>query len=162
MTTKGNVRRAIAVTALAAFLPLATVGCFGKFELTKKVYRYNRDFNEDKWMQEVLFLVLSIIPIYGGAVVLDAVVFNSFEFWTGKNPVLAGSGSKRIVVDPEGRRVTMTRVDADRIEVSVVDLDGARQDFALVREDRAISAWSADGALLARVTDDRATRPIRP
>jgi hypothetical protein len=148
----GNLRRAIAVAVIAAFLPLSTVGCFGKFELTKKLYRYNEDFNEDKWMQEVLFLVLSFF--YGGAIVLDAIVFNSLEFWTGKNPVLASNGATQTVTDAEGRHITMTRVDADTLSITVAEVDGVSQDLVLVREDRAISAWDTDGKLLTRVAHD--------
>ncbi len=33
-------RRYVVPIVLAAFIPMATVGCLGKFQLTKKVYKY--------------------------------------------------------------------------------------------------------------------------
>ena len=153
----GNLRRAIAIGVISVFLPLSTVGCFGKFELTSKIYRYNRDFNEDKWMNEILFLVLSFF--YGGAIVLDAILFNSLEFWTGKNPVTASNGATKVITDADGRVITMTRVDTDTISVSV-ESDGTRRDLVLVREDRAISAWDLNGTLLTRVSQDSIGPPL--
>lgn len=34
-----------------------------------------------------MFLVLTWVPVYGVATLADALVFNSVEFWTGKNPI---------------------------------------------------------------------------
>ena len=58
-----------------------------------------------------------------------------------------------MVTDADGRVITMTLVDADTISVSV-ESDGIRKDLVLVREDRAISAWDTNGALLTRVSAD--------
>ncbi len=149
-----NVQRAIAVGVISVFLPLSTVGCFGKFELTKKLYRYNRDFHPDKWMVQVLGLVLAFF--YGGAIVLDAVLFNSLEFWTGKNPILASNGATKVVTVADGRVITMTRVDDNTISVSV----GDHPDLVLVREDRSIAAFDTDGTLLTRVFADSIGPPL--
>jgi hypothetical protein len=54
----------------------------------KKVYKFNEGMGE-KWIQEIGFLVMSVVPIYEGAALIDAVILNSIEFWTGKNPVAA-------------------------------------------------------------------------
>ena len=67
-------------------LSFISVGCTGSFMLTKKVYNWHRGMG-DKWHDEFGFLVCALLPIYGISTLADAVVFNSFEFWTGKNPV---------------------------------------------------------------------------
>lgn len=148
MKTHG-LRRALAVGMLLAFLPLATSGCYGKFELTRKVWRWNGKASPDKWIQEIIFLVLSIVPIYGGAVFLDAVAFNSIEFWTGRNPVLAANGAQKVVRGPEGERITFTRVDMDTLDV-VVERDGESYPLRLVRDADGLSALDPDGQLIAR------------
>jgi len=74
--------------ALAATLFLSS--CIGSFGLTKKVYNWNKSVS-DKWVNELVFLGLSIIPVYEIAVFIDAVVLNTIEFWTGNNPVAANT-----------------------------------------------------------------------
>ena len=63
-------------------------GCTGSFNLTKKLYNWHHS-NTDKWSDEFGFLVCALLPIYGISTFADAIVFNSIEFWTGKNPVEA-------------------------------------------------------------------------
>ena len=60
--------------------------CLGPFNLTRRLYKWNAELG-DKWEREIMFLILAITPVYGLTTLADAVVFNSMEFWTGKNPV---------------------------------------------------------------------------
>ena len=76
-------KKTIAVILIVAFF---TTGCTGSFNLTRKVYNFHRS-QSDKWSDELCFLVVALIPVYGFATFADAIVFNSIEFWTGKNPV---------------------------------------------------------------------------
>ena len=62
-------------------------GCYGPFELTRRVHRWNGQVSDNKWIVEVVFLALSWLPVYGIATAADAVIFNSVEFWTGNNPL---------------------------------------------------------------------------
>ena len=88
-------RMGIGVVALA----MLGSGCFGSFNLTKKLYDWNGKISQDKWGKELVFLVLIAVPAYSLAGLGDAIVFNSIEFWTGKNPVemSAVPQTKRIV-----------------------------------------------------------------
>jgi len=63
-------------------------GCTGPFVLTKKVHKWQTGF-DDKWVDEVAFLGCNIpfFPVYGFAMLGDALIFNSVEFWTGDNPM---------------------------------------------------------------------------
>lgn len=70
------------VLALALFAS----GCYGPFNLTRRLYNWNGQVGT-KWENEFVFIVLSWLPIYGLTVLGDAIVFNSMEFWTGNNPV---------------------------------------------------------------------------
>ncbi|MEW6060505.1 MAG: DUF3332 family protein [Bacteroidota bacterium] len=78
----------IVVVILIASMAILSVGCYGSFNLTKKVYKWNGTM-EGKWVQELVFLVLNIVPVYGVAAWLDVVILNSIEFWTGKNPMMS-------------------------------------------------------------------------
>ena len=73
------------VSAVLA-LGLCVSGCYGPFNLTRRLYQWNGQF-ADKWEKEIVFVLIAWVPVYGLAVAGDAIVFNSMEFWTGKNPV---------------------------------------------------------------------------
>jgi hypothetical protein len=76
---------AVALTISVAWL-LVISGCFGSFSLVRNVYKFNEGFG-DKWVQEVGFVLMSIVPVYEGAAIIDALILNSVEFWTGNKPV---------------------------------------------------------------------------
>ena len=78
--------RALRTGVVLVALGLLTSGCFGPFNLTRRLYRWNEQV-QGKWEQEFMFILLAWVPVYGLAVLGDAVVFNSMEFWTGNNPV---------------------------------------------------------------------------
>jgi hypothetical protein len=50
---------------------------------------------DDKWTNELVFLVLHIIPVYPVVGFVDIVVLHSIEFWTGEKP-LSDFGTKTI------------------------------------------------------------------
>lgn len=91
MVTTRYVGRVIAVVALIGFLG-TTTACYGPFNLTKSLHKWNGQIKgtgqvTDKWMHELVFLGLVILPVYEFAALGDAIIFNSIEFWTGNNPV---------------------------------------------------------------------------
>lgn len=95
MVITKSARKLITVMALIGFLG-ATTACYGPFNVTKSLHRWNgqikgNDPVADKWMRELVFLGLVILPVYEFAALGDAIIFNSIEFWTGNNPVKAGS-----------------------------------------------------------------------
>ena len=76
-------RRGAAVLALAVF----SSGCYGPFNLTRRLYGWNAQAGRDQWEREFIFVLLTWVPVYGIAIAADALAFNSMQFWTGKNPV---------------------------------------------------------------------------
>jgi len=87
--------RSIAAVLIVAFLAMLPA-CYGSFELTKKVHKFNGSL-DGKFINEIGFLVMVIIPIYGGATFLDAVIFNTIEFWTGSNPLATNTPGEILV-----------------------------------------------------------------
>lgn len=77
-------KRAVTGLLVAGFL---LGGCTGSFQMTRNVYNFHRS-HTDQWQDELLFLAVAILPIYSLATLGDALVFNSIEFWTGRNPVV--------------------------------------------------------------------------
>ncbi len=76
----------VSITMLVVILTVGVAGCFGNFAATRKVYDFNQNFG-DKWINQVMFWVLNVVPVYYVAGVVDILLFNTLEFWTGSNPM---------------------------------------------------------------------------
>ena len=87
------------ISPVALALAMGLAGCYGPFNLTKKLYRWNGSVGS-KWVNEGVFLGLVILPGYFLTTLGDAIIFNSIEFWGGKNPVQARN-TKSIQVGDE-------------------------------------------------------------
>lgn len=95
-------QRTIAAMVLLSVMTMSTA-CYGPFNLTKNVYRWNSNVKgngqvNDKWMKELVFFGMLIVPAYMFSAMLDAFIFNSMHFWTGDSPIkesgLASDGTK--------------------------------------------------------------------
>jgi len=90
------IRKAVAIAVMTSFMGMTTA-CYGPFNLTRNVYHFNSgvkgsgEINE-KWMKEVVFFGMIIIPVYMFSTLLDAFIFNAIQFWTGDNPVKLTQG----------------------------------------------------------------------
>lgn len=78
-----------AATALILAGSMTFSSCIGSFALTNKVLAWNQTI-DNKFVNEVVFIALHIVPVYEISVLADALVINSIEFWSGDNPVQAG------------------------------------------------------------------------
>ncbi len=100
--------------AFAGFMSLHATGCFGQFKLTQKIWNFNKNISGNKFVQWLMFLVLTIIPVYELGVFIDSIVVNSIEFWTGSNPVASADGS-----DNNTRIVKLSPTDTLRLSRDV-------------------------------------------
>ncbi len=133
--------------ALAALL-FAQTACFGSFGLTVKVWEFNRSVGS-KWVQEILFLAMVIIPVYEVASLVDAIVLNTAEFWTGNNPTANADmeiGEERVVQLPDGTPLKMVRESQDSLRV---EHEGVVRHF--LRTDDGFTATDDEGKVLAMV-----------
>ena len=132
-----------------------TTSCVGQFGLFNKVLEWNIQTGQNnKWFQEGLFLLLNIIPVYGGALLVDGIVLNSVEFWTGTNPVTnkkAITGAS-ISTPTNAEMIAVTeKVDTDSIRVSIYDNGDLKQSFLIDRSSDQIRAIAASGAVMGSV-----------
>ena len=74
---------------LAGALALSLFGssCLGPNNAWNQLHHWNRHVSDNKWGNEAIFVVLTIIPVYGFAYLGDILIFNSIEFWGGSNPI---------------------------------------------------------------------------
>jgi hypothetical protein len=90
------VRKAVAVAVIASFMSV-TSACYGPFNLTRNVYHWNSSIKgsgevNEKWMKEIVFFGMIVIPVYILSPLIDAFIFNPIQFWTGDNPVKVTQG----------------------------------------------------------------------
>ncbi len=69
-----------------------STGCFGSFGLVKAVYDFNDGLSENKFIKSLMMIVLLVIPVYEISALLDIILFNLIEFWSGSNPVSMKDG----------------------------------------------------------------------
>ena len=93
----GHWSRGMVSVVVVISLMTAGSGCFGPFNLTKNVYNWNSGIKgsgevNEKWMKEIVFFGMIVIPVYMFSALLDAFVFNAIQFWSGTNPVKVTQG----------------------------------------------------------------------
>ncbi len=96
--------RIVTAAVLLGFMTMSTA-CYGPFNLTKNVYHWNSNVKgsgqvNDKWMKEIVFFGMLIVPAYMFSALLDTFIFNSMHFWTGESPIKASD------VGNDGTKVT--------------------------------------------------------
>lgn len=135
---------------LAIVTSTMLTGCIGQFALTDNVYEWNKK-QGNKWVAEGLFLVMTVIPVYGATLLIDGVVLNSIEFWTKTNPI---SNTRAVVQTKttktlDGSTVTMTYHPDGKINVDYKTLTGKEGAFTLTKSEDSVSMLDQDGKLVA-------------
>lgn len=143
-----HVLKPLAVAVIGSSVLLT--GCMGKFALTDKIYTWNKKVDSNRWVNEGVFLAFLILPVYGIAMWADAVIFNSIDWWTGKNPIAAGE--TREVKGEDGSVAQMTMRADGAIDVAVTAAGGQQSEFTLVREGDTVHAQDKSGQRLDVVT----------
>ncbi len=125
-------------------------GCIGNFVVTRKILNWNQKIS-NKWVNEIIFLVMVIIPVYGVAILIDGIVLNSLEFWTGTNPLAMKPGEiETKVVKKDG---VMYQIDATQNKFHFVQLEGPNMgDSADLIYNPSTKTWSlGNGKEIKRV-----------
>lgn len=76
--------------------------CIGSHPLFHKVYDMNQSVSGNKWVNEILYFAMWIIPVYELSLLGDILIFNSIEFWTGNTP-LSKAGTVKKVKGSDGK-----------------------------------------------------------
>ncbi len=96
-------------SALLLSAAIVLSSCIGSFKLTNNIKDWNETVST-KWVNEVVFLALHVVPVYPIAMMVDGVVLNSMEFWTGENLVIE-KGEKKVVENSNGETVEITALE---------------------------------------------------
>jgi len=128
----------LAIIFLGIALPQQS--CIGSFQLTNNLYDWNKSQGE-KWTQELVFLALVIIPVYEVCLLVDGIVLNAIEFWTGSNPLAMAPGEIETKIVQHGD--DLYRLTAEKNTLQVEKIGGENAGEAGVFEyDEQTQAWS--------------------
>lgn len=73
--------KAVGLAVVAASLS----GCIGSNAVTGYVMKFNLEVVDNRYARGGVNMLLA--PVYAFTVAVDALIFNSIEFWAGKNPI---------------------------------------------------------------------------
>lgn len=123
------------ILTVAASLSLSS--CIGSFQLTNKVLDWNKQVG-GKFVNELVFFAFWILPVYEITGVVDLIVLNSIEFWSGNKAIADGTQ----FIDGKDARYEVTRDMAGYTITNLSTKEVVRFDF-----DEADKSWSvsADG-----------------
>ena len=94
------------VAAILLSGALLTSSCVGSFGLFNKLASWNKGATNEKFLNELIFLIIS--PAYAVCSVVDALVLNTIEFWSGNNPIAQRVGKTTTVMGQDGRYYAVT------------------------------------------------------
>ena len=112
--------------------------CIGSFCLTNNVLDWNKRATGNKFVNELIFIVIS--PAYAVCSVADLFVLNSIEFWTGEK-VIANVGKTKDVMGKDGR---MYAIKTLKNGYEITDPEGEKSYFVFNKKKKSWS-YSKDG-----------------
>ena len=77
------------ITLLCAGM-IVLSGCYGKNACFNKLHDWNGTLG-NKWINSIVHFFLNVFPVYMICLgLVDGLVLNTIEFWTGSNPLAGG------------------------------------------------------------------------
>lgn len=123
--------------------------CLGSFSAFNNLREWNDGATDSKFLDNLIFWGLNIIPVYGLFLVGDTLIFNVIEFWSGDNPIAMNAGeSQTEVLAYRGNTYKMTATK-NKFEISVIEGEKKGNSMELVYQPEDKS-WNAvkDGELI--------------
>ena len=147
------------LTLAASAAVVGSTGCFASFGATTTLWNFNNTVSGNKWVNWLVFLVLTIVPVYALFVLGDVLIFNTIEFFTGSNPLASttrdlGYGNavayQRDEHDPSLVRLEHRR-DGEIVGIYYVKKDG--DNFSLLDRQRKTIAQTSENNGTVTVRD---------
>ncbi len=126
-------------------------GCYGRFPLTNAIYRWNGRVTNNHVVNSIIMIVLAIIPVYWLAIIVDAIIINSIEFWDGNRMDISQTYEQ-----PDGTTVVFGPGQTPDEAVLTASKDGAILVQRTYRRDGlgVTSVLDEQGRVVSRVTKD--------
>ena len=91
---------------------ILSTSCLGSFGAFNSLRDWNDGLTNNKFMDNLVFWALNIVPVYPLFLAADVLFFNFLEFWTGSNPIAMEEGASEtqyVTVEGTDVRITATK-----------------------------------------------------
>lgn len=127
--------------------------CTGSFKLTKTINNFHRA-QSNKWMDEVIFLGCVILPVYFFGTLGDAIILNSVEFWTGKNPMTEVGDLEKSKTIQDGQKVAVISYGKDFNTLNITTSTSPDAPITIQKTDKGVLLKDSNGKVLFTSTKD--------
>ena len=137
--------------------------CFvGKYALWNKYINWQNHMTSSKFVNAIVGFFL--VPIVGGVCQLvDILVLNTIEFWSGSNPVASNIGKTQQVMGKDGRYYAVTtlkngyEVKAPTGEITYFIHDEATDSWSVEQDGvvKELCRFNADGSIQANINGEQ-------
>ncbi|WP_067036616.1 DUF3332 domain-containing protein [Allomuricauda sp. CP2A] len=124
--------------------------CLGSFKAFNNLKDWNQGATDSKFLDNLIFWGLNIVPVYGLFFLGDVLIFNVIEFWSGSNPIAMKPGeSETQMVEHDGNTFKMVATQ-NRIQVTVVDgpKKGKKIDLVYKPDEKSWNAIRPNGEVI--------------
>lgn len=130
---------------LAASITMTS--CLGSFNAWTGLRDWNDGLTNSKFLDNLVFWGLNIIPVYGIFALGDLIIFNPIEFWTGSNPIGMNEGDvEKQIVRKNGKKYEITATQNKfTIEVLKGENKGETMELVYQKEDQSWNATTPQG-----------------
>ena len=144
MKARDRARRLMLPVALTMTVSmLLSTGCIGHMGVTQKVKKGNLSLTEHRWGREGIFVGFQVFWVYRISALLDLVVFNSIEFWSGENPItkkpalasLPPEAIEKIFAEQDIDMAQIQRINDTEAKMYLAFNNGDKMTFDVVRTD---------------------------
>ena len=137
---------------ICSFLSISMLfsSCLGSFSAFNNLKDWNQEVSESRFVNNLIFWGLNIIPVYGLFFVGDAIIFNVIEFWSGSNPIAMNDGdSETQIVERDGNTFEMIATK-NRMEITVLDgpKKGKKVDLVYRPHEKSWNAVKPNGEII--------------
>ena len=126
----------IVATVVALSASMMMQSCIGSFALFNKVKSWN-DHVGDKFVNEIVFVAMWILPVYELCFAADLFILNSIEFWSGSNPAMAQAETQ--VIDGKDAQYLVARNEGGYTITNMTTKQVTRFNY-----DAADNSWSLE------------------
>lgn len=130
-------------------MTILCTSCLGSFSAFNALRDWNDGLTGNKFLDQLVFWALNIVPVYGLFIFGDIVLFNLLEFWTGSNPIAMAEGeSETQYANVKGTDVRMT-ASKNKFDIAILSGENAGKEVNLlfVPEDKSWNAVGENGEL---------------
>ena len=148
--TDENTKMKKTVICIALSSTLLFSSCLGSFQAFNNLKDWNHEISDSKFVNNLVFWGLNIIPVYGLFFLGDMIIFNVIEFWSGSNPIAMKEGeSETQMVEHDGNTFEMTATK-NRMQIAVVEgpKKGNKVDLVYHPHDKSWNAVKPNGEVI--------------